>query len=805
MTNSWNDIKNADLVLIMGGNPAENHPCGFKWALKAREQKGAKIVCIDPRFTRTAAVSDVYLPLRPGSDIAFMGGVINYVLQNKKYQAEYVKAFTNAPMIVKETYKFDAAAGLFSGYNAEKRAYDQSLWDYEKDEKGMAKMDLTLSHPRCAFNLLKAHYTRYTPELVEKVTGVKQEDFLKVAALIAETGAPDKSMVHLYALGWTHHSFSVQLIGTMAVLQLLLGNIGVPGGGIGALRGHSNVQGTTDLGCFSNSLPGYLKAPKAEWKTLNEYLEANTPKPLREHSMNFYGNTPKFMVSLLKAWWGGAATKENDFAYHYLPKYEKPLAWDAIIDDMYHGKMEGLFLHGTNFHANSPHAHKVFKGLSKLKWLVIDDCFPIDTAEFWKFSKEVKAESIQTEVLLLPGLNFAEKDGMFANSGRVLKWRWKGPEGPGDARDEKWVYGDLFSRLKTLFAKEKTQFPDPILHLAWAYKNPLFPTAEEVLAEMNGYALADLEDDKKTTIAKKGDRLATFAHLRDDGTTSCGVWVYGGVYPQSGNRAAATGTEDPSGLGVYPNYGFAWPANRRILYNRASADPSGKPWGPNKRYLWWSDADKRWTGVDIPDIGPALRPETGPFIMLPEGVGRLYAPQLLDGPFPEFYEPYESPMANVLHPKTNNNPVVKIYKSDIDVLGTPDKFPYVCATYRVTEHFHWYTKYMYGPSRAMPHMFIEIPVDLAREKGIANGEYVKVTSARGSVTAMAMVTERIPKLTCNGKTIYTVGVPIHWGYSGLVTGDLANILTPFVWEPNAVTPEYKGFLCNLEKAKGGVA
>ena len=342
-----------------------------------------------------------------------MGGLINYVLETNKYQAEYVKQFTNAPIIVKETYNFDADEGLFSGYSAEKRAYDQTLWDYEKDDKGMAKMDMTLSHPRCAFNLLKAHYRRYTPEFVENVTGIKKEDFLKVAALVAETGAPDKSMVHLYALGWTHHSFGVQLIGTMAVLQLLLGNIGVPGGGIGALRGHSNVQGTTDLGCLTGNLPGYLKSPRADWKTLKEYVEANTPKPLRENSMNYWSNTSKFMVSLLKAWWGGAATKENDFAYDYLPKYEKPLAWNTIIDDMYHGKMEGLFLHGTNFHANSPHAHKVFKALTNLKWLVVDDCFLIDTAEFWKSSPGAKPESIQTEVLVLPGPQLCRKGWHF--------------------------------------------------------------------------------------------------------------------------------------------------------------------------------------------------------------------------------------------------------------------------------------------------------------------------------------------------------------------------------------------------------
>ena len=805
MTNGWMDIKNADLVLVMGGNPAENHPCGFKWALKARQDRGAKIICIDPRFTRTSAVADLHVSIRPGTDIAFMGGVINYILQNGKYQKEYVSAYTNAPFIIKDSYNFDAQTGLFSGYDPEKRKYDQTLWDYELDEKKMVKADMTLTDPRCAINLMKVHYSRYTPEMVERITGVKKDVFLKVAEMIAATGAPDKVMTHLYALGWTQHSFGVQLIGTMAILQLLLGNIGMPGGGINALRGHSNVQGTTDLGAITASLPGYLKAPKAEWTGLKEYLEANTPKPTRDNSMNFWSNTPKFMVSLLKAWWGAAATKENDFAYEYLPKYDKPIAWNSILDNMYNGKMDGLFLMGVNMTANSPNAIKTARGMAKLKWLVVNDCFKIESAEFWKADPSLKPESVQTEVLLLPGIAFAEKDGSFVNSGRTIKWRWKGADAPGDAKDEKWMLGNLFTRLKALYAKEGGAFPDPVTKLAWGYKNATFPTSDEVFAEMNGYALDDLFDDKKVQIAKKGDRMPNFAALKDDGTTSCGVWIYGGVYPQAGNRSQATGLDDPSGLGVFPNYAFSWPANRRVLYNRASADPSGKPWDPKRKYLWWNEFDKKWVGVDVPDIKPDLPPETGPFIMLPEAVGRLYAPQLVEGPMPEFYEPYESPLQNVMHTKTSTNPVVKIYKSDVDLLGTPDKFPFVAVTHRLVEHFHWYTKFMYGPSRAMPHMFVEIPEELAKEKGIGKGDYVKVSSARGSITVLAMPTKRIKPLMCDGKKIYTIGIPIHWGYAGLVTGPLANLLTPFIWDPNSNTPEYKGFLCNIEKATGGAS
>lgn len=805
MTNGWMDIQNADLVLVMGGNPAEAHPCGFKWAIKAREKNGAKIVVVDPRLNRTAAVADKHVAIRCGSDLVFMGAVINYVLQNKKYQEGYVKAFTNAPFIVKDTYSFDAATGLFSGYDPKARKYDQSLWGYDLDENGMVKQDPTLSHPRCSFQLTKKHYERYTPELVEKVCGVKKEEFLEVAEMIGETGAPDKAMTHLYALGWTEHSFGTQLIGSMAVLQLLLGNIGLPGGQIGALRGHGNVQGTTDLGAFTNSLPGYLKAPKAEHTTLQQYLDAFTPKANRENSMNYYGNTPKFFVSLLKAWWGSAATKENDFAYDYLPKYETPKAYNAILDDMYNGKMDGLFVMGANILTSSPNANKSAIGMSKLKWMVNIDLFPIDTAYFWKTSKDLDPSKIETECFLLPGLGFAEKDGTFSNSGRTIKWRYKGPDPQGDCRDEKWIFSQLYWRLKALYEKEGGPFPDPILNLTWNYKNPESPSADEILQEMNGFAVENLVDDKGNVVVKKGDRLSTFGQLKDDGTTSCGMWIYGGVYPPSGNRSASVGTEDPSGFGVFPNYAFSWPANRRILYNRASADPSGKPWSNRKKYLWWDEGTKRWVGHDVPDIGPTLPPATGPFIMNAEGVARLFAPALVEGPFPEYYEPYESPIANALHPENPTNPVVRVYKSEHDVLGTPDKFPYVALTYRVTEHYHFYTKFMKGPSRAFPHMFIEMPVELAKEKGIANGDRVRVTSARGSLEALAMVTRRIKPLICDGKPVYHVGIPIHWGFQGLAKGGLVNLLTPFVWDPNALTPEFKGFLVNVEKATGGAA
>lgn len=798
MTNGWNDIKNADLILVMGGNPAENHPCGFKWAIKARQEKGTKIICVDPRFNRTAAVSDIFLQIRPGSDLAFMGGLINYVLQNKKYNEEYIKHFTNAAYIVKDTYNFDPQTGLFSGYDPEKRKYDQSLWGYELDEKGMAKKDMTLEHPRCVFQLMKQFYSRYTPEVVEKLTGIPKDKFLEVAKLIAETSAPDKSMTHLYALGWTHHSIGTQLIGSMAILQLLLGNIGVPGGAINALRGHANVQGMTDLAGEGRFLPGYLKPPLATQQSLKDHIEANTPKAV-DTSMNYWSNYGKFYVSLLKAWFGNAATPENEFAYHYLPKIEEVIAMDEILDRMYRGKMEGLVSVGMNILASNPNVKKIAQGLGKLKWMVVIDVFETEMAAFWKYVDD--PSKVQTEVFLLPSALFAEKEGSYTNSGRVIKWKYKAVDPPGEAKDEFWIAGQLFMRIRQLYKKEGGKFPDPILNLTWNFQNPYYPTAEEVLREMNGYALADITDDKGNVVVKKGERVPGFAVLKDDGTTACGMWLYSGVFPQTGNRAKSTDLSDPSGLGVYPGYGFSWPANRRILYNRASADPSGKPWSEKKKYIWWDEAEGKWVGYDVPDIKPDLTPDYGPFIMLPEGRGRLFCAPLVDGPFPEHYEPFESPVENILHPKTPHNPVVKIYKSDLDLLGKPDEYPYVATTYRVVEHFHYWTKHIYGPSALVPKMFIELPEELAKELGIKEGDIVRVSTARGSAEGYALPTKRIKPLVINGKKVYTVGIPIHWGNEGVVKGALANMITPFVWDPNSQTPEFKGFLCKIEKVK----
>lgn len=796
MTNNWVDISNSDLVFVMGGNPAENHPCGFKWAIKAREKRGAKIIVVDPRFTRTAAVADIYVQIRPGTDIAFLGGIINYLLQNEKYNKKYVLLYTNASYIIKESFSFKD--GVFSGFDPEKKKYDTSLWDYEIDEKTkMAKTDPELKHPRCVLNILKEFYSRYTPEVVEQITGCPKEKFLQVAEEVAKCAAPDKNMTILYALGWTHHSFGTQNIRTAAILQLLLGNIGVAGGGINALRGHANVQGMTDLAGQNKVLPGYLKAPTPELQSLKDYLEKNTPKPLNPKSMNYWSNYPKFIISFLKCMWGDYAQPENDYAYHYLYKVEGGYnSWGKVLDDLIKGKIEGVVLHGCNVLANSPNAKKTARGLAKAKWMVILDPFMTESAEFWKLEGQDPA-SIKTEILLLPTPLFAEKEGSFTNSARWIKWKYKCADPVGDAKDEKWILAKFFIKLRELYEKEGGVFPEPILHLRWPYLNPEYPSAEELLAELNGYALKDMEN------YKKGQRLRTFADLKDDGSTACGCWIYCGVFPPEGNLAKRTDLSDPLGLGTYPNYAWSWPVNRRVLYNRASCDENGIPWDPKRPILRWDPQAGMWIG-DVPDFKPTSPPEEGlgPFIMLPEGVARLFVIKgLADGPLPEHYEPVESPVKNILHPEISHNPVAKVFKSEADPYGDPNKFPYIGITYRVTEHFHWWTKFSYGNSRLISHLFIEIPEELAKEKGIATGDLVKVESARGFIVGLAYVTKRIKSHKVGNKTVYTIGIPIHWGFKGIVQGGLANILPPSVFDPNASTPEYKGFLVNIEKVK----
>lgn len=809
MTNHWVDIKNADLIFVMGGNPAEAHPCGFKWVIEAKKNRKAKLVVVDPRFNRTASVADFYAPIRPGSDIAFLGGVINYLLSNDKIHHDYVKAYTNASFLINEGFNFED--GIFTGYNDEKRSYDKATWSYQLDKDGFAKVDETLQDPRCAFQLMKAHYARYTPDMVAKVCGTPKEAFLKVCEYIAETAAPNKTMTNLYALGWTEHSVGSQNIRCMAIIQLLLGNMGMAGGGINALRGHANVQGITDFALYAQNLPGYMAAPTDAEPDLKTFLEKKTPKTLRPGQMNFGQNLPKWYVSLHKAWWGDAATKDNDFAYDFMPKLAGASDVLSIFDQMYQGKINGFLCQGFNPLASVANKKKVGDALAKLKYMVVMDPLATDTSEFWKPHGEfndVKPEEIKTEVFRLPTSLFAETSGSFTNSGRLIQWRWKAVDAPGDAKDDTEIMATLFLKLKDLYAREGGAYAEPIQKLTWAYRIPNKPSPEELMMEYNGKALADVLDPKDPTkvLVKAGEQLPSFAMLRDDGSTTCGNWIYCGVWSQAGNLSARRDNADPSGLGQTLNWGYAWPVNRRILYNRASCDLFGKPWDPKRTVLKW--LGDKWGGNDVPDMRPDAAPDQNvmPFIMTGEGVGRLFAVGLMaEGPFPEHYEPFESPLdTNPMHPKNPKaraNPAARVYKGDMEAFGTAKDFPYVGTTYRLTEHFHYWTKQSQINAIMQPEQFVEIGEDLAREKGIVAGDRIKVRSNRGFIKAVAVVTRRIKALDVDGKKVHTIGIPIHYGFKGATKpGFITNTLTPFVGDANTQTPEYKAFLVNIEKA-----
>ena len=859
MTNGWIDIKNADMMLVMGGNPAENHPCGFKWAIEAKRTRNAKLIVVDPRFTRTAATSDLFLQIRAGADIAFLGGVIRYALENNRIAKEYLVNYTNAAFIVKEGFKLPED-GLYSGFDAPSQTYDRSTWTYEDGNDngdiapahaaapapathaagttaapagpppaGSAKplpalppkvaYDLTLQHPRCVYQLLKQQYSRYTPEMVERITGIPKDQFLKAADLftsVREDGDMKKVATIMYAVGWTQHSFGTQIIRTAAMLQLLLGNIGRAGGGVNALRGHSNIQGATDMGGIFDVWPGYLKVPNPTDVDLAAYLKRITPtssKPAPWDSFNYWSNTPKFAVSFLKALYGDAATKENDFAFNYMPKVDRNYSWTQIWDNMYRGTVKGMFAFGMNGVAIGPDSQKNIDALKKADWLVVGEIYPDETSEFWKSPGITPEEmkTINTTVYRLACAGFAEKDGSMTNSARWLQWKNVAVPPPGECRLDQDIVAQIFLKVRELYQTQGGKFPDPILKLTWGYTNAQHPALGDLAKELNGKALADLTDPKTQVTIKKGQQLPGFAWLKDDGTTSCGNWIYSGSWTEAGNQLIRRGTEDPSGQGIYQNWGWSWPANRRVLYNRASCDPSGKPYDPTRKQVWWNESTQLWAGNDVPDFKPDSNPKDhmGPFIMNPEGVGRVFAPlgAFVDGPFPEHYEPIESPVQNALHPNQQNNPVVKKLKTAMDKYATPgDGFNIVCTTYRLTEHYHYWTKNNQMNVQLIPEPFVEIPVELAAELGIKGNDKVKVTSARSYYIAKAFVTKRIKPMTIDGKKIYQIGIPIHQGYRGIQEDEgkdartILNRLTPTVVDPNAYTPEFKGFLVKLEKA-----
>ena len=802
MTNTWMDIKNANLILVMGGNPAEAHPCGFKWVVEAKADNRARLVVVDPRFSRTASVADFYCPIRPGTDIAFLNGVTRHLLETGRIQHEYVSAYSNAGYLVREG--FDFHEGLFTGYDAAGREYDTSTWEYEIGPDGYAVVDATLQHPRCVMQLLRTHVAPYTPEMVERICGSPRDKFLKICDMIAETSATDKVMTSLYALGWTQHSSGSQNIRGMCVVQTLLGNMGLPGGGINALRGHSNIQGLTDLGLLSELLPGYLDLPMDGDTDLANYLSRYQYKPLRPGQAGPMQGYRKYFVSLLKATYGDAATAANDFAYDYLPKRDLP-AYDIMMamELASQGKITGYIAQGFNALMSFPDQTKMREVLGKLKFLIVMNPLQIETARFWEnhgVYNDADPASIQTEVFELPTTCFAEDEGSLTDSCRWLQWHWPAQKPPAETRRDIDIMAGIFLRVRELYRKEGGAFPDPILNLNWGYDDAASPRPEEIAREINGQALRDFRDEETGAVIRAGRQLDGFTQLKDDGSTSCGCWLYSGCFTEKGNMMARRDATDPNDRGIAPNWAWAWPANRRILYNRASADPHGNPWNEANKLVWWNG--RIWTGYDAPDYPLTVPPQAGlgPFIMNEEGSARLFVRTLMrDGPFPVHYEPFETPRTNLLSPDIKGNPVSRIFKDDLAALGTSAAFPCVATSYRTTEHFNSWTIHSHINAILQPEQYVEIGEQLAREKGIANGGWVRVWSKRGELKAKAVVTKRVRPLICDGKPVHIVGLLIHWGFTGLARkGWSPNALTPVVGDADTQTPAYKAWLVNIE-------
>ena len=824
------DLMNSDAILIMGSNMAENHPVGFQWVMEAKE-RGTKLIHVDPRFSRTSAVADIWAPLRAGSDILFLGALINYVLQHGKDFREFVVNYTNASVIISEDFKdTEDLDGLFSGWDPERRAYDPRTWAYDKCTKkegahenlamgGHAKdsgrtscpevascdRDETLQHPRCVYQVLKRHFARYTPELVERSCGVARDLFLRIAETFTSASGEEKTGSICYALGWTQHSDGVQIIRTAAILQLLLGNIGRPGGGIMALRGHASIQGSTDIPTLFDILPGYLPMPKLGVNShdLSTYFSKHRDKT------GWWWNIDKYMVSLLKAYYGGAATKDNDFGFDWLPRITGDHSHQGYFLDMMDGKVEGLFVMGQNPATAGPHSRLERKALAKLKWLVVRDLVELETASFWYDSPEIergelRTEDIATEVFFLPAAGHAEKDGCFTNTQRLIQWHQKAIDPPGDARGEVWFMYHLGRRLKQKASYDPRPRNAGLNALAWDYTlvgEIQEPSVEQILQEINGRDVAG------RTLVK------SFTELKADGSTDCGCWIYSGIFPAPDKNIANSRTpRDFYGHG----WAFSWPADRRILYNRASARPDGRPWSERKKLVWWDQEKKQWTGFDVPDFSanksPDYQPAAGaegdaalagtrPFILHPDGLGWIWVPEgLADGPLPTHYEPWESPARNPLYPQQTNPPAMAKERPDNQYAHSPDeRFPYVLTTYRLTEHHTSgaMSRTLSHLAELQPDPFCEISPELAAARGIKNGEWVTITSMRGIIEARALVTSRMQPLDVEGKRLQQVGLPWHWGYRGLVKGDSANDLVAISQEPNVRIMESKALLCNV--------
>ncbi len=820
MTTNLIDMQHSDVIMATS-NMAENHPVGFQWVMKAKE-RGAKFIHVDPRFTRTSAAADIHVPIRSGTNIAFFGGLINYAIQKNLYFRDYVVPYTNASFLIDPAFQTATdLGGLFTGFDEAKRTYDKGSWKYQLDGEGNPKRDLTLRDPNSVFQLLRRQYSRYTPEMVERICGIPKAKFEEVAQLYCSNSGPEKTGSITYALNLTQHTNGVENIRALCMLQLLLGNVGRPGGGVVALRGHANVQGATDLELLYHELPGYMAQPLRDaHPDLKTYLEKETPKG------GFWTNKPKFFVSLLKAFYGDAATKDNEFGYQWLPKRALADAYSHqhMFVDMYNGVIKGFLADGQNPAVGGPNAKLARAAMQRLDWLVVKDIFITETAEIWK-APGVNPKDVKTEIFFLPAAPAAEKDGSLTNTMRLIQWHEKAVTPPGDVTSDAEFFCSLAQRLQKLYAGSKKERDKGFLAAGFKYgDNPKEPDMQLVLKEVNGFATEEIKDKDGKVVYKKDQPLNTFAHMTDDGKTAGGCWIYTGVTVEGPdgklvNRAnARKPADDKDYLGH--GWGFAWPANRRILYNRASADLQGKPWSERKKLIWWdpeapgNEPDKKgkWVGLDVPDFNAFLAPDAKngdkPFIMRTDLVGGFFGP-LNDGPFPEHYEPIESPVKNLLS-KRQNNPVAKIWqvpdqKNDLAPVGSPD-YPYVITTYRLTEHHLSGVMSRYLPMLAelFESHFAEISHELAGELGLQNGDMVTVATPRGKIHVKAMVTNRLKPFTIDGKKIHQIGVPWHWGYKGIEglpgsKGDITNDLSATVGDPNVYIQETKAFVCSVKK------
>jgi formate dehydrogenase major subunit len=861
----------SDCIVFQGSNMAECHPVAFRWPMKAKVDHGAKLIHVDPRFTRTSAMCDLYAPIRAGSDIAFLGGLITHVINDERWNTdsffrEYLVNYTNAACIVREDFKgTEELNGVFSGlmkyeggapewpYDGFVGAYQTDSWQYARQgeeygqprggeelaapgrreaqrkprpgeplesvirslRKPVSLRDETLRHPRCVFQIVKRHFSRSTPEMVEQVTGCPKEMFQKVAETILENSGRDRTTSWAYAVAWTQHTNGPQVIGCCALLQLLLGNMGRPGGGIMALRGHASIQGSTDVPTLYHSIHGYMPAPSAlkDHATLREYLATEGV------ATSYWANMPKFLVSYLKSMYGDAATPENQFGYDWHPKISGDHSHMPMFVAMAEGRVKGMLCIGQN-PATSLNAGLERKGLRSLEWLVVKDNFLTETATWWSRAPEVEAgevrpEDIGTEVFFFPSAQVAETEGSFTNTQRMLQWHFKAADPPGNCRSDPWFTHQLALRLKRLYAGSTLPRDQAFKNLTWDFsldegheeRIPGEPDVVKVLREINGYRTGN-----------PSRHLAGFDELEDDGSTTCASWIYCGVFPAPDRNLAARKEPDPPGVeGSHRNWGWAWPDNRRVLYNRASADLQGRPWSERKKWIWWDG--RQWTGYDTPDFpvtkspgargdpkGIGLDAHSGrqPFMMIPDGVGWLYNPSgLLDGPLPTHYEPAESPVKNALY-QQQSSPVLKYWKHDdnpLAAVGDP-RFPYVITTYRLTEHYLSGVMSRWNPwlAELMPELFIELSPELAAEKGIRNTEWVRVRTPRAEIRAKALVTRRVRPFRLGNQVVHQVGMPWHWGWEGVVTGDVVNTLTALVGDPNVSIHEGKAFVCNVEKA-----